>query len=105
MGSMLEAALLVEETYAIDDNACLTLVATSLVLDSLLRGGTLKQQKEYLIPFLQLEGAPVCGNGLQVTTRRGGNFMVINGRKTSASKSSGWTDQGADLQCLVTCEV
>ncbi|KAK6610988.1 hypothetical protein H4I96_02586 [Botrytis cinerea] len=101
MGSMLEAALLVEETYAIDDNACLTLVATSLVLDSLLRGGTLKQQKEYLIPFLQLEG----GNGLQVTTRRGGNFMVINGRKTSASKSSGWTDQGADLQYLVTCEV
>ena len=57
---MLEAALLVEETCAIDDNACLTLVVTSLVLDPLLRGGTLKQQKEYLTPFLQLEGAPVC---------------------------------------------
>ncbi|KAM0144698.1 hypothetical protein ACHAP3_000730 [Botrytis cinerea] len=121
-GSMLEAALLVEETYAIDVNACLTLVATSLGLGPLLRGGTPEQQKKFLTPFLQLEGAPVCslvhsepggtanwltkgGNGLQVTSRRDGDFMVVNGRKTWASNSSGWTDQGADLQCLVTREI
>lgn len=121
-GSILEAALLVEETYAIDVNATLTLVATSLGLGPLLRGGTPAQHKEFLTPFLQLEGAPICslvhsepggtanwltkgGKGLQVTSRREGDFVVVNGRKTWASNSSGWIDKGADLQCLVTREV
>src|SRR5690242_1408211 len=58
-GSLFEAALLVEETYAIDVNACLTLVATSLGLGPLLRAGTPEQHKEFLTPFLQLEGAPI----------------------------------------------
>lgn len=121
-GSLFEAALLVEETYSIDVNACLTLVATSLGLGPLLRAGTPAQHDEFLTPFLQLTGSPLCslvhsepagtanwlvkgGNGLQVTSRREGDFIVINGRKTWASNSSGWDDKGADLQCIVTREV
>jgi nitroalkane oxidase len=59
-GSIIDATLLVEELYAADTSAALTIFATGLGLHPLMNGGSAEQRAEFLQPFLSGEGAPLA---------------------------------------------
>ncbi len=59
-GSLVDATLLVEELYATDTSAALTIFATGLGLHPLMNGGSAEQKAEFLQPFLSGEGAPLA---------------------------------------------
>jgi len=59
-GSLIDATLLVEELYAADTSAALTIFATGLGLHPLMNGGSADQKTEFLKPFLSAEGAPLA---------------------------------------------
>ncbi|KAF7187876.1 Nitroalkane oxidase, partial [Pseudocercospora fuligena] len=118
--SLVDASIVLEELYAADPSATVTLAGTGLGLTPLIMSGNEKLQKEFLKPFLEAEeeGEPLAslvhsepggtanwlekgGKGLQTTATRDGEDWVVNGEKLWTTNSSGWDGRGADLQCLV----
>ncbi|KFY63244.1 hypothetical protein V496_04093 [Pseudogymnoascus sp. VKM F-4515 (FW-2607)] len=116
-GSLVESAILVEEMYAVEPAASLTIFATGLGLTPLVLTGK-PEHKEFLAPFLSGEGAPLASlvfsepggvanflekgaPGLNTTAEQVGDEWVINGEKLWATNSAGWDFGGADLQCVV----
>ncbi|TGJ78342.1 hypothetical protein E0Z10_g10427 [Xylaria hypoxylon] len=120
-GSLVEAAILVEEFYAVDQSATLTILATGLGLTpfNLVQN---PEKNEFLAPFLSETGAPLAslvfsepggvanwlekgGKGLNTTARKEGEEWVLNGEKIWATNSAGWDFKGADLACVVCRDV
>ncbi|KAK5723157.1 hypothetical protein LTR17_013952 [Elasticomyces elasticus] len=116
-GSVLDTALVVEEMYAVETSASLTILGTGLGLTPLIMAGSPKLQTRFLEPFLSGEGVPlgslvfsepagsanyaeVGGDGFGTVAVEEGNEHVINGEKIWATNSGGWDDRGADLQAL-----
>ncbi|KAI1085080.1 acyl-CoA dehydrogenase domain-containing protein [Whalleya microplaca] len=120
-GSLIEAAILVEECYAVEPAAALTIFATGLGLTPL--NLTQKpEHSEFLAPFISSEGTPLASlvfsepggvanylekgaPGLNTTARREGDEWVINGEKKWATNSAGWDNRGADLACVVCRDI
>ncbi|KAI5917490.1 acyl-CoA dehydrogenase domain-containing protein [Camillea tinctor] len=120
-GSLVEAAILVEECYVVEPSASLTIFATGLGLTPF----NLCQKPEtkaFLEPFLSGKGAPLAslvfrepggvanwlekgGIGLNTTARREGDEWIINGEKIWATNSAGWDFKGADLACVVCRDI
>lgn len=120
-GSLTESALLVEEFYAVEPSAAITIFSTGLGLTplNLVADAT---KAEFLSPFLAGTGAPLAslvfsepggvanwlekgGAGLNTTARRDGDDWVLNGEKIWATNSAGWDFRGADLACVVCRDV
>ncbi|GKU07296.1 acyl- dehydrogenase protein [Fusarium langsethiae] len=120
-GSLVEAAIMVEECYSVEPSAALTIFATGLGLTPL---NILQkpETKEFLEPFLSGTGAPLAslvfsepdgvanwlekgGKGLNTTARKEGGEWVLNGEKIWATNSAGWDFKGADLACVVCRDV
>ncbi|XXH01691.1 hypothetical protein Hte_008052 [Hypoxylon texense] len=120
-GSLTEAAILVEEFYAVEPATSLTIFGTSLGLSAL--NLTQKpEHREFIAPFISGEGAPLASlvfsepggvanylekgaPGLNTTARRVGDEWVINGEKKWATNSAGWDNRGADLACVVCRDI
>ena len=120
-GPLIDAAIVIEELYAVEISVSLTILATGLGLTPLILGGTPELQKRFLAPFLSGEGTPLAslvfseptgsanfaeagGPGFGTVARIEGNEYVINGEKIWATNCSGWDDRGAELQCVL-CRV
>jgi alkylation response protein AidB-like acyl-CoA dehydrogenase len=120
-GSLVEAAILVEECYAVEQSAALTIFATGLGLTpfNLVQN---PEKKEFLEPFLSGTGAPLAslvfsepggvanwlekgGKGLNTMARKEGDEWILNGEKIWATNSAGWDFRGADLACVVCRDV
>lgn len=98
-GSLVEAAILVEEMYAVEPAASLTIFATGLGLTPLVL--TQKpEHREFLEPFLSGKGEPLASlvfsepegvanylekgaPGLNTTAEKDGEDWIINGEKVS----------------------
>ena len=98
-GSLVEAALLVEEMYAVEPSASLTIFATGLGLTPLNLTGK-PEHAEFLAPFLSGQGEPLASlvfsepggvanylekgaPGLYTTATQVGDEWVLNGEKVS----------------------
>ncbi|KAI0007247.1 acyl-CoA dehydrogenase domain-containing protein [Xylariaceae sp. FL0662B] len=120
-GSLIEAAILVEECYAVEPSAALTIFGTALGVTpfNLLQK---PETREFLEPFLSGTGSPIAslvfsepggmanwlekgGKGLSTTARKEGNEWILNGEKIWATSSAGWDYKGADLACVVCRDV
>ncbi|MCJ1398432.1 hypothetical protein MMC11_001630 [Xylographa trunciseda] len=116
-GTLIEAAILVEEMYTVEPSASLTIFSTGLGLTPINLAGK-PEHKEFLAPFLSGEGAPLASMvfsepggvanylekgapGLLTTATLEGDEWVLNGEKIWATNSAGWDFEGADLQCVV----
>ncbi|KAL1961976.1 hypothetical protein VTN77DRAFT_711 [Rasamsonia byssochlamydoides] len=116
--SLVDAAIALEEMYAVDPSVTLTVAGTGLGLTPVILGGSPEQQQRLLKPFLTGEGEPLASfvhsepggtanwlekgaKGLQTTARKEGDVWVINGEKLWTTNSGGWDGKGADLQCVV----
>ncbi|KAK5126228.1 hypothetical protein LTR85_010463 [Meristemomyces frigidus] len=115
--ALIDAAIVVEELYAVETSASLTILGTGLGLTPLVMAGTPDLQKKFLERFLDGDGAPLAslvfsepagsanyadpgGSGLMTVAIEEGEEYIISGEKIWATNSSGWDDRGADLQCL-----
>ncbi|PKX93459.1 acyl-CoA dehydrogenase family protein [Aspergillus novofumigatus IBT 16806] len=100
--NLVEAAILVEEFYAVEASASLTIFGTGLGLTPVALAYRPSIQK-FLDPFLASEGHRLLrwSPGLQTTARREGDEWVLNGEKIWATNSAGWDFRGADLSCVV----
>ena len=120
-GPLSDAAIVVEEMYAVETSASLTILGTGLGLTPLIMAGTPELHKRFFAPFLTGEGTPMAslvfsepagsanfaeagGSGFGTIAREDGDDYVINGEKIWATNCSGWDDRGADLQCVL-CRV
>jgi len=101
-GPLIEAALVVEEFYAVETSASLAILGTGLGLTPLIMAGSPEQHETFLKPFLQGTGAPLASfvfsepdgsanfaepgtSGLQTVATLDGEEYVINGEKVSLS--------------------
>ncbi|KAJ9603829.1 hypothetical protein H2200_011350 [Cladophialophora chaetospira] len=117
-GPLIEAALVVEEFYAVETSASLTILGTGLGLTPLIMAGTPEQHKKFFRPFLDGTGTPMASlvfsepggsanfaeegaPGFQTVARVQGDEYVISGEKIWATNCSGWDDRGADVQCVL----
>lgn len=124
-GSLVDAALLVEECYAADPSgASLTIFGTALGLMPLQLSPRAGEHVRFLEPFLNAgqgdaplaslvfsepggtanwleKGAP----GLQTTARKEGDEWVIDGEKVWGTNCAGWDGRGADVQVVVCRDV
>ncbi|KAB5554371.1 acyl-CoA dehydrogenase/oxidase [Coniochaeta sp. 2T2.1] len=120
-GSLVEAAIMVEECYAVEGSAALTIFGTGLGLTPL-NIAAKPEHNEFFAPFLSGEGTPIASlvfsepggvanalekgaPGFQTTARREGDEWVINGEKMWATNCAGWDFKGADLACVVCRDV
>ncbi|KAH8820241.1 acyl-CoA dehydrogenase [Xylogone sp. PMI_703] len=120
-GPLSDAVLLVEEFYAVETSASLTIFGTGLGLLPLVIAGSPEQHSKFLKPFLEGTGTPLASlvfsepsgsanytepgaSGLQTTAVLDGDNYVISGEKIWATNCSGWDDRGAQLQC-VACRI
>ncbi|KAM7184413.1 Acyl-CoA dehydrogenase/oxidase C-terminal [Naviculisporaceae sp. PSN 640] len=133
--SLVEASILVEECYAVEPSAALTIFATGLGLTPLniVASQATAERKtelaEFLAPFLSTTGngsdhAPLAslvfsepggvanvlepgGKGFQTTAKFDSQTdeWVINGEKMWATNSAGWDFQGCDLACVVCRDI
>jgi len=100
--SLLDAAIVVEEFYAVERSAAITLLGTGLGLTPLILAGSPEQHARLLKPFLSGEGEPIASfvhsepngtanwlqkgaPGLQTTARKDGDDWIINGQKVNTS--------------------
>ncbi|OAG10446.1 acyl-CoA dehydrogenase domain-containing protein [Paraphaeosphaeria sporulosa] len=124
-GSLVEAALLVEECYAADPSgASLTVFGTALGLMPLQLAPHAEKYVGFLEPFLMAgEGdAPLASlvfsepggtanwlekgaPGLQTTVRKEGEEWVVSGEKVWGTNCAGWDGRGAELQVVVCRDV
>ncbi|KAF2876767.1 putative acyl-CoA dehydrogenase [Massariosphaeria phaeospora] len=117
-GSLIEAAIVVEEFYSVEPSAALTIFGTGLGLTPLILAGSPEQHAKYLKPFLVTEGAPLASfvhsepngtanwlekgaPGLNTTAYKDGHEWIVDGEKLWTTNSSGWDQRGADIQCVV----
>lgn len=117
-GPLIDAAIVVEELYAVETSASLTILATGLGLTPLVMAGTPELQKKFFAPFLSGEGTPLAslvfsepagsanfaeagGPGFGTVAKVEGDEYVISGEKIWATNCSGWDDRGAELQCVL----
>lgn len=117
-GPLIDSAIVVEEMYAVETSASLTILGTGLGLTPLLLAGTPELFERFLPPFLSGEGTPMAslvfseptgsanfaevgGTGFATVAREDGDEYVINGEKIWATNCSGWDDRGADLQSVL----
>ncbi|KAL1847500.1 hypothetical protein Plec18170_008613 [Paecilomyces lecythidis] len=117
---LVDAAIQIEELYAVETSVSLTIAGNGLGLTPLILAGSEEQKNVFLEPFLTGDGEPLAslmhsepggtanwlekgGKGLQTTARKeaDGNGWVINGEKLWTTNSSGWDSKGADVQCVV----
>lgn len=116
--SLVDAAIVVEEFYAVEPSTSITILGTGLGLTPLILAGSPEQHKKFLKPFLSGEGEPLAAfvhsepegtanwlekgaPGLGTTAYREGDEWIVNGEKLWTTNSSGWDERGADLQCVV----
>lgn len=59
-GPLIEAALVVEEFYAVETSASLTILGTGLGLTPLVMAGSPEQQQRFFAPFLTGTGTPLA---------------------------------------------
>ena len=112
---LIDTAIMVEELYAVNASATLTLIGTVLGLLPLVIGGTKEQRARLLPPFLKQTGAPLAGfcatepggsanaaspppgEGVRTSARLSGDRWIIEGRKSWVSSATGWDRKGADV--------
>lgn len=99
-GPLVEAALVVEEFYAVETSASLTIFGTGLGLTPLIIAGSPEQHKTFLKPFLGGTGAPLASfvfsepggsanfvesgsSGFQTVATLEGDEYVLSGEKVS----------------------
>ncbi|KAF2197519.1 acyl-CoA dehydrogenase NM domain-like protein [Delitschia confertaspora ATCC 74209] len=116
--SPVDAALVVEEFYAIEPSVALTILGTGLGLTPLIMAGSKEQHDQFLKPFLSGKGEPLAAfvhsepggtanwleegaEGLGTTAWREGEEWIVNGEKLWTTSSAGWDKLGAELQCVV----
>jgi len=97
-GPLIEAALVVEELYAVETSASLTILATGLGLTPLIIAGSAEQHQTFLRPFLSGKDAPLASlvfsepggsanftepgaPGFQTVAEARGDEYIINGEK------------------------
>jgi alkylation response protein AidB-like acyl-CoA dehydrogenase len=118
-GSLLDAALIGEELYAVESSVSLTILATGLGLTAVILNGSPEQHNRFLKPFLDGSlSAPLAslvsseyegsanffddgGKGLGTIARLEGDEWIISGEKAWATNCAGWDYKGADLLCVV----
>lgn len=103
-GTLVEAAILVEEMYAVEPATSLTIFGTGLGLTPLNLTGQ-PEHKEFLAPFLSQEGEPLASlvfsepggvanylergaPGLNTTATLDGDSWVLNGEKVRGSNKA-----------------
>ncbi|KAL1644594.1 hypothetical protein SLS61_008760 [Didymella pomorum] len=116
--SMLDAAIVVEELYAVEPSTALTILGTGLGLTPLILAANEEQRQRFLTPFTRTEGERLASfvhsepggtanwlrkgsPGLQTTAFQDGDEWVVNGEKLWTTNSGGWDSRGADVQCVV----
>lgn len=99
-GALIDAALVVEEMYAVETSASLTILGTGLGLTPLIMARTPELHKKFLAPFLSGGGTPLAslvfsepagsanyaavgGTGFGTVAREEGDEYVISGEKVS----------------------
>lgn len=97
-GSHVNAAIVVEEFYAVEPTAAITVLGTGLGLTPLILAGSPEQHERLLKPFLSQKGEPIASfvhsepagtanwlekgaPGLQTTARKDGDDWIVNGEK------------------------
>ncbi|KAK7535473.1 acyl-CoA dehydrogenase/oxidase [Phyllosticta citricarpa] len=118
--SLLDAALVTEELFAVEPSAALTILGTGLGLAPVVLAGSSEEVRErFLGAFLgEGKGEPLASfvhsepqgtanwlergaGGLRTTARRVGDEWVVDGEKMWTTNSGGWDGRGAELQCVV----
>lgn len=101
-GPLIEATLVVEEFYAVETSASLTILGTGLGLTPVVIGGSAEQHKQFFKPFLDGTGTPLASlvfsepegsanfaepgsPGFQTVARLEGDEYVISGEKVSCT--------------------
>lgn len=96
--SLIEAGIVVEEFYAVEPSAAITILGTGLGLTPLILAGSKEQHEKFLSPFLKEEGEMLASfvhsepggtanwlekgaPGLQTTAYKDGDEWVIDGEK------------------------
>lgn len=99
--SLVDAAIVVEEFYAVEPSAAITILGTGLGLTPLILAGSREQHAEILRPFLQQEGEPIASfvhsepggtanwlekgaAGLRTTAYKEGDDWIVDGEKVSS---------------------
>lgn len=99
-GELIDATIVVEEMYAVETSASLTILGTGLGLTPLVIAGSSVMQQKFLKPFLAGEGAPLAslvfsepagsanyaavdGSGFGTVAVEEGDELVISGEKVS----------------------
>lgn len=102
-GSLINAAILVEELYSVEPSASLTILGTGLGLIPLILGGSPEQHERLLKLFLSGNGEPLASlvhsepggtanwlekgaPGLQTTAKKEGEDWIINGDKVQCPR-------------------
>lgn len=97
-GSLVDVCLVVEELYAVEPSVALTILANALGLYPLVAGGTSKQHKEFLAPFLNGQDPALASlvysepggtanffepgaRGMQTVARKEGTEWILSGEK------------------------
>ncbi|KAI0156031.1 acyl-CoA dehydrogenase/oxidase [Pestalotiopsis sp. NC0098] len=116
--SLVDAAIVVEEFFAVEPSAALTILGTGLGLTPLILAGNEDLWGRFLKKFLVQEGEPIASfvhsepggtanwlekgaPGLATTAYEEGGEWILNGEKLWATNCSGWDNRGADIQSVV----